>query len=250
MARLYEGGAIENFSQFREIMCRFMPDSGYFFRGEKRDDWKLLPKIGRITTAPQVPKPGKLVLNLRYSSEIVDERGALARFKAAALPFLNKVPDNDWDWMALAQHHSLPTRLLDWTTNPLVALYFAVCDKADEAWLKREQVDTPAYTGAAAFYIWRVKEAPIDTTTANPFDSEGYFFPTHLSPRIPAQGGLFSIQKAPHESFALRGSRYVIPYEARKSLRQELRLFGINDAFIYADLDGLARDIQERITDF
>jgi hypothetical protein len=172
----------------------------------------------------------------------------LARFKAASRPFLSRVPDNDWDWLALAQHHTLPTRLLDWSTNPLVALFFAVCDKPDAVWLKRERLETPGYSGAAAFHIWRVKQGPIDTRAADPFDSEGYFYPSHLSPRIAAQGGLFSIQKDPHAPSLPRGTRYVIPYEARNALRKELRLFGINEAFIYADLDSVARDISERIT--
>ncbi len=248
MAWLSDGGTIDDFLKFREIVSKHRPDTGYFFRGEKRDDWQLIPKIGRITEARAASAPGTISLDIEYASSVINERGALNRFKAAARPLLSRTPDNDWDWMALAQHHTLPTRLLDWTTNPLVALFFAVCDNADAAWLKREQVDTPSYSGAAAFYIWRVKQGPIDTTKFDPFESEGYFYPAHLTPRISAQGGLFSIQKDPHAPFGPRGTRYVIPYAARKALRDELRLFGINDALIFADLDGLARDIQERIT--
>jgi len=197
---------INDFAKFREIVSRFRPDTGYFFRGEKRDDWKLIPKIGRITRARAAPDPNVIDLDLLYASEIINEQGALNRFKAAARPFLSNVPDNDWDWMALAQHHTLPTRLLDWTTNPLVALFFAVCDNADGAWLKREQVDTPSYSGAAAFYVWRVKQGPIDTSKANPFESQGYFYPAHLTPRISAQGGLLSIQNDPHTPFAPKGT--------------------------------------------
>jgi hypothetical protein len=81
------------------------------FRGQEQD-WELIPKIGRV--------------GFRNIGDENAEQKMLDDFKRLSMPHLLRVPKNDWDWLALAQHHGMATRLLDWTTNPLVALWFAV----------------------------------------------------------------------------------------------------------------------------
>jgi hypothetical protein len=235
---------LKDFDAFRKALRSFQTDDGHFFRGVRRSYYGLVPKIGRLT------RP-RTKIDLRYRISVVDERQIFQRFKASARPFLSIVPDNDWDWLALAQHHGLPTRLLDWTTNPLVALYFAIEEKVDERWLRKERLDTPNYDGGAAFYVLRVKQEPLSTHEPNPFRFTGLFFPTHVTRRITSQGGLFSIQKKPHAPLNHgRITKYVIPFASRNELRHEISLFGITRGFIYSDIDSIAYDLQERLNSF
>ena len=101
---------IRSFEEFHTVV-QVLPQ-GSMFRGVKDAKYQLVPKIGRIPRLFDVDK------NL--------EQNIFTLFKQGAVPYLNPKPVDNWEWLALAQHHGVPTRLLDWTENPLVAAFFAV----------------------------------------------------------------------------------------------------------------------------
>jgi hypothetical protein len=108
-----EAKPITKLGEYIDIIEKYCESDYILFRGQN-SDWPLIPKLCRI--------------NMRAGSMLDTERLMLEDFKRLSKPFLSKVPTNDWEWIALAQHHGLPTRLLDWSSNPLAALWFAVSE--------------------------------------------------------------------------------------------------------------------------
>lgn len=89
-----------------------------YFRGQAKrvsDGFVLVPSLGR----PDFKVPRRLSDLFDFECRVLDT------FANHVIGHVNHIPRNDWEMLALAQHHGLPTRFMDWTTNPLVALYFA-----------------------------------------------------------------------------------------------------------------------------
>lgn len=93
-------------------------DSTWLFRGEPAATYELRPAAGREGNDERSAR------TLKYDLE--QERIALRRFRHDAQPFVGFLPHSDLEWLAIAQHHGMPTRLLDWTESILVAAFFAV----------------------------------------------------------------------------------------------------------------------------
>ena len=96
-----------NFGELHEALKSYQGDTRWVFRGHHSAEWKLLPKAGRVKTIRD------------------DEHVYFSAWKRRAVEYVDSRPNDDWDWLSIAQHHGMSTRLLDWTSNPLVAAFFS-----------------------------------------------------------------------------------------------------------------------------
>ena len=197
------------------------------YRGVSKEEYKLIPKVGRLNS--QVAYFEKQILN---------------NFKKEAIPHLKHIPSNDWAWLALAQHHGLSTRLLDWTKNPLVALYFAV----EKDYETNCAVYAITYGLGGENEILRDIEIIEFESCADPFEvSEIHLVhPSHFTSRVTVQASLFTIHPKPYDVFESNSIiKFIIPVECRKSIKKELYDMGINRASLFPGLDGLTYRLNE-----
>lgn len=118
---------IENFEEYLSTVRDELPKGRIYFRGQSKlvdAGFELKPSIGRY----------KKFEFLRPFDLEQTERDILSVFANHLITYVRHLPRNDWEALAIAQHHGLPTRFMDWTTNPLVALYFATREtKTDDS---------------------------------------------------------------------------------------------------------------------
>ena len=109
---------IESFEEYLATVRNELPSGRKYYRGQSklaRDGYSLKPSIGRYDRLEG--------LSLFQQEKL--ERDILDCFSNHLLTYVHHLPRSPWEELAIAQLHGVPTRFLDWTTNPLVALYFA-----------------------------------------------------------------------------------------------------------------------------
>lgn len=197
----------------------------WIFRGQANATWGLAPGVHRAHFIR--------FRKLAGGTSIEHERKLLETFKKCARPHLERLPADDWEWLALAQHHGLATRLLDWTSNPFAALFFAIEQSQSEC---------------AAVWCYAHK-GRTSQDLKDPFAIKEviYHEPVHISTRIPAQAGCFTAHPPLQNGSEVKWKGPLIRLQVcgatDESMLDQLETLNIHRAALFPDLDGIAKTI-------
>ena len=245
----------------------------WIYRGQGKPasdpKYALIPSVGRPEFAN----------GMDFADFVKLERRAHDIFRKQTVANVNPLPRNSWEVLALAQHHGLPTRFMDWTTNPLVALYFAVRNpehdtvdsksaiyvltqttlsyeelvdntRADSRKQMEESLESKR--GKTNKIQERHIKVLLHAEEISPFEiSENVIYdPPHVSPRIRAQDGLLLAFQNPVTPLPeTHYSELLIPGNRRDKIRRELEQYGVFDKQLFPDLDGLAKWLKFKVFD-
>lgn len=235
---------VNSFDQFIALVSA-KDAYGTLYRGMTKLEWRLIPSVGRYL-------PDYEARGFTRDALLKDESAAMRIFRKQCAAHLGYMPEDGWEVWSIAQHHRLPTRLMDWTHSPLVGLFFAV----EEPW-----------DGDSVVYALRIPKAYISIGEEEGRDHEGrrlthpldirgvrVYEPSHDTPRVHAQSAMFTVQEDPTQpleahtphgySAPLVDAQNIWRIRIRNSARSQMRVtlfnLGITRKLLFPDLDGLA----------
>lgn len=218
----------------------------FIFRGVSDKNHKLVPSLGRDTE----DNTGGNISTVEY--DLINE------FKRLSAPVLSEenTPKTEFDWLFLSQHYGLPTRLLDWSTNPLVALYFAVekDDGIDGGVYAVKHAVTDQYNifdYKTANYTKEENKELSSIFAIQPHQGEVIFVrPKYSDQRYLNQRSVFSCPANPFKPLELDSIQFLeLKGEWKAELRRRLRTMGISTSHIYPGLSGIASEIKSFVHD-
>ena len=236
----------------RDDSSDWHPKEPKWFRGEPHVNTALTPTLYRGGFAPH-------------------ENALLQMFRARASGFHETVPmrEHTDQWLFLARHANLPTRLLDWSEGALIALHFALKECKPVVWMLNPlnlndlSYTTPPLTPRPREFPlpWHGPGNPAFENLRGAWEqnSRGVplpvaIYPTYVHPRLRGQRSCFTIHGTDVRGLdvLLRNNpilkRYVVDPARRQSMRSELAVLGITDSVVFPDIDGLANELKERFS--
>lgn len=219
---------IYSFHDFHDIVDIHNNDwDKWYYRGESDPSHLLVPKAGRP----------------HFVSKGINDAELFRTWCRHAIAYLDKTVDNQWDLLSIAQHHGLATRLLDWTSNPMIAAFFAVTLPDNSIEQDTESIIYAHYS--SSLFLDTAKHP-------DPFSlDEGIYrvSPRSIAPRIMRQCGIFTLHCPPGleldkqlpENDLLE--KIIIHPSYRKQFSIDLSNYGVNKLSMFPDLDGLSRHV-------
>jgi hypothetical protein len=215
------------------------------FRGETNDSWNLVPKAGRS------------------EFKVEDWWASFNRWREKARA-LKKLPTNEWRQLAIAQHHGFATPLLDWSSNPLIAAYFAVGARTGD------ERDGVLYCFRPAFR-WNPTERkgglqdlkmilrlgktrmPFPALSIEPFSErlrvQSAVFTVHADDSACMKSAgwpcVHEMNDEPHRTENL--SVFRVPWARKASIRRELEMLDITHSKLFPDLDGISEEVNQSL---
>jgi hypothetical protein len=230
-------------------------DSGVY-RGDGDASWPLLTSLDKLGGRGSPHSKADL------------EEHILRNFIRYSRPHFTTPPVNEWEVLVAAQHHGLPTRLLDWTYSPLVAAHFATVsgqEPSDRAIWRLDWKSVHRFFGLPelALLIQDLEGILGGDRPMTPWslfsgqkDSKQFacmFEPPSLNARIVAQSATFTLCSDKRVSFdrfledhglgsAL--TKFIIPAREAARFRDQLDLVSVDERRLFPDLDGVAAEMR------
>ena len=237
-----------------------------WYRGHPHPNWELQPTVLRkwfIDLAGrgnevQPQRLGQLGIEISINREFRRRAASLLPAGASAV-----------DVYFLAQHHGMPTRLLDWTTNPLAALFFTAAGAPDQDGAlyflhPRDLIPRNPDSGQRIYPsdVVDIRDPLVAQAVECLFTGENWVERPFILPIMPdlrtgrmlQQGSCFTLHMPPPVVDGIRpkepaysittARKYVIPQSAKYDLLVDMRRVGVNFATLFLDLDNIAREIR------
>ena len=222
------------------------------FRGQRDATWALYPSIVR---RPLFDPTKSLASDPDDPKDTSAERRLLIVFRDQAVTLLpewvwiGSPEEVAWKHVLVAQHYRLPTRLLDWSTNPLVALYFAVEGQpelcSDKCAHDEREVDDGKHRSVVyvlrhrdSFSVQSLAKANSKPPLYHGDQDPGVIRPPAIDKRIVAQNGVFTVSREPTKPVRVDAAFY-IKAKHREDILQQLDVCGVNHKTVYPDLEHL-----------
>ena len=250
------------------MVCGDLEGVSWIFRGQQRTRqcWELLPRVGRKDWFGEILKercasqPGQAGIEdsrlpRAYPSVVLPDKSLFEEWCRRSVAYREGF-NSGIDTLALAQHHGLATRLLDWGRNPLVGLFFGAEDAETSDGAVYALLEPKPFP--LEFSVWEFGPWPVLAYEPPPFDR-----------RILAQAALFTLHSSPHQSIEPKpiGSglpesirllqnlgpemreigvdlvEFVIPGARKRDVRASLANLGMTRETLFPGLDGLSEHL-------